>query len=246
MADIARAMSKADAFAELQSLVNDGTILFEDALGPSDENHVNLDGWNPESEERQAGNVAGVILRFGESPAAPDFLDPRNALALVRFCQFLSDEFGATDMFHLGISGDASRQRIDCHGQGRAVDFAGAARRVGDGDDFSLTVLTDWGSANTPLTPGGDWPPGTGSNTSYRLDGQGTFAESFFRNVYDFIAGEWQDRSENADGADTSTSIGEVSFVMHPDHPATAPGTPHGREAHKNHIHMQIGKTGTE
>jgi hypothetical protein len=243
MADPARAMSKADAFAELESLVSDGVIKFE---GESNEDHVNLDGLDPTTGELQAGNVAGVIIRFGNSPAAPDFLDPRNALALVRLCQFLSGNFGATDLFHLGISGDASGQRVDCHGQGRAVDFAGAARNLGDENDFTLTVLNDWGSAKTDLTPNGDWPAGTGGNTSYRLEGQATFAEEFFRGVYEFIAGEWQDRSDQPDGADSPTSIGERSFIMHPDHPATAPGTPHGREAHKNHIHMQIGKTGTE
>ncbi len=41
------------------------------------------------------------------------------------------------------------------------------------------------------------------------------------------------------------SSIGEHSFVMNPDHPTSSPGTPHGREAHNNHLHMQIGVTGT-
>jgi hypothetical protein len=239
----ARAMSKAEAFAELQALVDDGTLLFE---GQSDEHHVNLDGLNPYTGEKEAGNVAGVIVRYGESPSAPDYLDPRNALALVRLCQYVSDEFGVTDLFHLGISGDASGGRTDCHGQGRAVDFAGAARRAGDDGDFHLTVLNDWGTASTVYTPGGHWPVGTGSAVTYRLDGEGTFAETFFRSVYDFIAGQWQDHSADPDGEDVSTSIGEGSFIMNPDHPTSAPGTPNGREAHANHLHMQIGKTGHE
>lgn len=239
----ARALSKSEAFAELQSLVDGGVIKFE---GVSNEEHVNLDGLDPGSGSLAPGNVAGVVIRFGEAAGAPDFLDPRNALALVRLCQFLSDEFGATDLFHLGIGGDASGSRVDCHGQGRAIDFAGAARRVGEDSDFHLTVLNDWGSAHTGFTPDGDWPAATGANVSYRLDGQGSLAETFFRRVYEFIASEWQDRSQDADGEDTPTTIGEASFVMHPDQPATAPGTPHGREAHKNHIHAQIGKTGTE
>lgn len=239
----ARALSKAEAFAELQTLVDEGTLLFE---GYSDEHHVNLDGLNPYTGEKEAGNVAGVVIRYGEAAAAPDHLDPRNALGLVRLCQYLSSEFGVTDLFHLGISGDASGGRTDCHGQGRAVDFAGAARRVGDDTDFQLTVLDDWGTAYTGYTPDGDWPGDTGSAVTYRLGGEGTFAETFFAGVYEFVAGQWQDRSVNPDGEDTPTSIGEGSFVMSPDHPTSAPGTAHGREAHKNHLHMQIGKTGHE
>jgi hypothetical protein len=116
-----------------------------------------------------------------------------------------------------------------------------------EGTEFVLTVNDNWGTISTALTPGGNWPPGTGSNVSYRLDDPATdpFASRFFRDLYRFIASEWQDRSDRPDPAETETTIGERSFIMHPDHPATAPGTTHGREAHKNHIHMQIGVTGT-
>lgn len=256
MPDPARAMTKEDAFAELESLANAGVILFEGEASPTS---VSLDGLDPNTGALQAGNVAGVIVRFGTSPAAPDRLDPRNALALVRFCQFLVDSFGATDLFHLGISGGGVNQdgtpRIDCHGQGRAVDFAGVTMPV-NGTPTKITVLNHWGNVGTGATPGGNWPAGTGSDTHFRLDeadasplgnpdGDAVVAD-FFRRVYDFIAQEWQDRSDNPDPAEASTSIGERSFIMHPDHPATAPGTPHGREAHKDHLHMQIGKTGTE
>lgn len=239
----ARAMSKQEAFDELLQLVDSGVIKLE---GQSDANHVNLDGLDPNTGAAQAGNVAGVIIRFGANATAPDFVDPRNALALVRFCQFLSSQFDVTDLFHLGIGGDASGARTDCHGQGRAVDFAGVARRRGDGSDFELSVLNHWGTVSTALTPGGNWPPGTGAGVSYRLQGQGTLAEDLFRRVYEFIANEWQDRSTGPDPEGPPTSIGMGSFIMHPDHPTSAPGTPHGREAHKNHIHMQIGKTETE
>ncbi|MET0473478.1 MAG: hypothetical protein ABW001_02460 [Mycobacterium sp.] len=221
----ARTLSKGDAFAELQMLVDEGLIAFE---GHSDENHVNLGGLNPVTGAMEAGNVAGVVVRRGEAAAAaPAFLDPRNALALVRLCQYLSNRFGATDLFHVGISGDASGGRVDCHGQGRAVDFTGAARRVGDDTDFHLTVLSDWGSV-TPSTP---------STPSYRLDGAGTLAEAFFRGVYQFAAGQWQDRSQDPDGQDVPTSIGDGGFILTPDHPTTAP---------TNHLHLQIGKSGTE
>ena len=226
----ARTLSKGDAFAELQMLVDEGLIAFE---GHSDENHVNLGGLNPVTGAMEAGNVAGVVVRRGEAAAAPAFLDPRNALALVRLCQYLSNRFGATDLFHVGISGDASGGRVDCHGQGRAVDFTGAARRVGDDTDFHLTVLSDWGSV-TPSTPS---TQSTQSTMGYRLDGAGTLAEAFFRGVYQFAAGQWQDRSQDPDGQDVPTSIGDGGFILTPDHPTTAP---------TNHLHLQIGKSGTE
>jgi len=118
-----------------------------------------------------------------------------------------------------------------------------------DGSEFIRTVFDDWGTARTSLTPDGDWPAGTGSAVSYRLDAPDagdSLARDFFQAMYDFIASEWQDRTKTPDPADTPTVIGEGSFIMHPDHPTSAPGTSHGREAHRNHFHMQIGATGTE
>lgn len=66
-----------------------------------------------------------------------------------------------------------------------------------------------------------------------------------FRAIYAFIATQWQDHTSGPGDPGPASAIGERSFIMHPDHPATAPGTPNGREAHRGHIHMQIGVTGT-
>ena len=257
MSDPARAMGKEDALAELLDLQSSDVIRLEGAVSPD---RVSLDGWG--GEQLAAGNVAGVVIRywasgtvrFGapSSPGAPDRLDPRNALALVRLCQWLSENYNVVELYHLGISGggvDGNGQpRTDCHGQGRAIDFVGVKAIADDGDEWILTVNDDWGTVSTAATPGGDWPAGTGSDTFYRLDDEAAdpFVRDFWRNLYEFIASEWQDRSSGPDGLDTPTAIGERSFIMHPDHPATAPGTAHGREAHRNHLHMQIGTTGTE
>jgi len=259
MSDPARAMSKADAFAELTDMQANKVILLE---GVANEQQVSLDGWDPTTGTAVAGDVNGVVVRYLASGtktsgqpsggSAPDRLDPRNALALVRLCGWLAENYGVTELYHLGISGggvDASgNPRVDCHGQGRAIDFVGVKGTNSDGNDFMLTVFDDWGNVSTAVTPGGDWPAGTGSDVSYRLDDPDAdpFASGFFRDLYAFIASEWQDRSDGPDPAGSPTSIGERSYIMHPDHPSTAPGTPHGREAHKNHVHMQIGVTGTE
>lgn len=267
MGDPARAMSKQDAFTELLDLQSSGVILLE---GAASEQQVSLDGWD--GEQPQDGNVAGVVIRYSDtgrrlgqaddpddpprvqasSPAAPDRLDPRNALALIRLCQWLKDSYGVTELYHLGISGGGVNKdgtpRVDCHGQGRAVDFVGVKAVADDGSEWFLTVSDDWGDVSTAATPGGNWPDDTGANVSYRLDDEDAdpFTRDFFRSLYEFIASEWQDRSQDADGPDIPTAIGESSFIMNPDHPATAPGKANGREAHKSHLHMQIGHTGTE
>ncbi|WP_328400437.1 hypothetical protein [Nocardia sp. NBC_00403] len=261
MSDPARAISKDDAFAELESLATDGLILFEGAASPS---MVSFEGHDPSTGNLMPGNVAGVIIRNGNhnnTPNAPDRLDPRNALAIVRFCQFLSNNFGVTDMVHFGLDGGGfnadGSPRTDCHGQGRACDFAGVTMPVG-GVMRTITVTKHWGTVATSATPGGSWPPGAGGNVHYRLDevdaqplgddpDGNMFIADFFRSVYGFIATEWQDTSDGADPAGVTTTIGDSSFIMHPDHPASHPlPAKNGREAHFNHIHMQIGRTGTE
>jgi hypothetical protein len=246
----------------LDGFVNEDLIRLEPT---SVTGRVSLDGWKPpqgsDPGKPENGNVAGTVVRFWgtahkgtesqiQSGVAPDRLDPRAAVALVLLCQTLNTAWGITELYHAGVSGDFPGGRTDCHGQGRAVDFVGARGEL-LGDEVYFTVFDDWGKVYIPgLTePNGDWPPGTGSNTSYRLldpDAPDTLATQFFQDVYDFAAVNYQDRTDIPENDDNPTTIGKTSrFIMHPDHPATAPGTPHGREAHKAHMHFQIGVTGT-
>lgn len=251
----ARAMSTEAARAELQSLMDSGLILLADSAAMAGK--VDLDGLVPSSGgQKQDGNVAGVVVRYLPSgsknvgspagPNAPDRLDPRNALALVRLCQWLNQTYGVTELYHLGIDGDGSGVRTDCHGQGRAVDFVGV-KGTFNGSEFVLTVNDDWGTVDTPSTPGGVWQPVGTSATHFRLDDAPghEFERDFFRSVYNFIATQWQDHSPNPDGPAEPSAIGTGTFMMNPDHPTSAVGTKNGREAHVNHIHMQIGVTGT-
>jgi len=249
----ARAMSKDHAFAELERLASEDLILFD---GPASPATVGFAGFDPHSGKRQPGNIAGVIIRDGNMPTAPKHLDPRNALALIRFCRFLAANFGVTDMFTIGIGGSGTHSggspRIDCHGQGRAVDFAGVTMPVGD-VSRTITVAAHWSVVETAVTPGGTWPRGTGARVCYRLDEPDAsplgdpdgdlFVADFFRSVYDFGASEWQDGSDSPDPASAISSIGAPSFIMHPDHPDAQPT---GRAAHIDHIHFQIGRSGTE
>ena len=249
----ARQLRPDEALQELTRLRDSGLVLWAPSPTPG---RVDLDGLDPSTGSKQDGNVAGVVVRYLPSgskhvgaPAganAPDRLDPRNAVALVRLCQWLHDFFGCTEMYHLGIDGDGSGQRTDCHGQGRAVDWVGV-RGTRDGLEFTLTVQDDWGTVDTPATPGGVWQPVGTATTHFRLDDAPghEFERDFFRALHAFIAAQWQDRSSGPDPAGDTSEIGQGGFVMNPDHPTSRPGTKNGREAHQNHIHMQIGVTGT-
>lgn len=252
----ARNISIEEANDLLVGLVNEGLILLEPGTVAG---KVNLDGWNPHTEVKENGNVAGVVVRYWptgvkgteaqiQGGAAPDRLDPRNAVAFVLLCQYLNVSWGITELYHAGISGDFPGGRNDCHGQGRAVDFIGA-RGIVDGAEVYFTVYDDWGKVYIPglTTPNGDWSATTGSATDYRLRFEGapeTLATAFFQELYEFIATHWQDLTDGLDASKPSQIGSESRFIMHPDHPKSAPGTSNGREAHKGHIHMQIGPTG--
>ncbi|HEX2705799.1 MAG TPA: hemopexin repeat-containing protein [Candidatus Lustribacter sp.] len=249
----ARALSAADALGELTRWQNEGLITFATS-GMAGK--VDLDGRDPATGAAVAGSVAGVIVRYwgsgtktGGPPSggnAPDRLDPRHAVALVRFCRWLHDTWGVTELYHAGVNGDGSGARVDCHGQGRALDFVGVLGTV-NATEFTLTVFDDWGRVTTPSTPGGSWTPAGTGTTHFRLDDapDRTFERDVFRAIYDFAAGQWQDRSSGPDPAGAPTAIGAASFLMNPDHHTSSPGQPNGREAHQGHLHMQIGVTGT-
>lgn len=245
MSEPARAMSKDHAFAELERLASEDLIRFD---GPGSPALVGFAGFDPHSGRHQPGGLAGVIIRRGNTPVTPKHLDPRNALALVRFCRFLAANFGVTELSALEMDGGGrypdGTPRVDCHGQGRAMDFAGVTMPVGD-VSRRITVASHWGTVETAVTPGGSWPGGT--QMRYRLDEPDAsplgdpdgdlFVADFFRSVYDFAASEWQDCSDSPDPACAISTIGDPSFIRHPDHPDTRS---------VDHIHCQIGKSGTE
>ncbi|MFN8653690.1 MAG: hypothetical protein U0133_17425 [Gemmatimonadales bacterium] len=187
-------------------------------------------------------------------------LDARNVVFLVRLSELMRWQ-NANKIFHIGFVFDAKRQ--DCHGQGRACDFAGAG-----GDGWEVTVAQHWGGQPIVMpidwtSPEGkrytrgqrlpDWPPAPFNKTTFRLDPSNPYldptltpdlARQIFSSAYQHAITE---------GADTSkpvmSSIGVTSdIVFHPDHPTSNPDplAKGGREAHWQHIHMQIGPTQSE
>lgn len=186
-------------------------------------------------------------------------LDARNVVFLTRLAA-LMQYYGATTIYHIGFLFDADRN--DCHGQGRACDFAGAA-----GDGWDVTVAQHW--AGQPVVMPADWTSPEGkrfargaklpdwpahfNQTTYRLESTNPFLDPNLRP--DLARDVFYSAYQHAitDGTDSRggvmTSIGATSsFVIHPDHPTSNPDpkAKNGREAHWQHIHMQVGPTGTE
>lgn len=186
-------------------------------------------------------------------------LDARNVVFLTRLAS-LMQWYGATTIYHIGFLFDPSRN--DCHGQGRACDFAGAA-----GDGWEVTVAQHWsgqpivmpvdwaGPSGKRYTRGSrlpDWPPHF-KQTTFRLDSSNPYldtalnpdlARQVFYSAYQHAITEGTDTRDAV-----MSSIGATSsFVLHPDHPSSNPdpAAKSGREAHWQHIHMQVGPTGPE
>lgn len=252
----ARAMTLDDAWAELCDLHRAGALVLADrapaATGPLPA--------TPKQVRLAPSVIHGVEFRYWDGTKTMrhgmEQIDPRHAVALARLAAWASTNYATTVIYHLGLSG--STDRVDCHGQGRALDFAGV-QGVIDGVAYDWQILRDWGKKSVPneSNPTGPrvkaWPSGR-RDLSYRLIGApdaDASATAFFQALYDFCAGEWQDLDDTASAATTPSTIGTRSFMMNPDHPAsdisaTGKVGSGGREAHQNHLHVQIGKTGTQ
>ncbi len=245
-------MSKADAYAELVRLHNAGALKLNPAPA------AKLPATPPTWVNFATSSMNGVEFKYWTGSAVVrhvlETIDPRHGVALARLADWAKTNYGVTVIYHLGIGGDSTKTRVDCHGQGRALDFAGVQGTGSNGMTFDWQVLRDWGKKTVPdlKNPSGprlaSWPPVSGVIVFREATGPdaGTAYAAFFQALYSFAADEWQDKDDKPSASTTPTAIGDHTFMMNPDHPTSAPGTPHGREAHQNHLHVQIGKTGTE
>lgn len=191
----------------------------------------------------------------------PNRIDPRNLIFLWRLTELLRETHQASTMYHNGFVFDATR--VDCHGQGRAVDFAGI-----EGTGFRVTVQHNWhgqpvtlrnawrdprtGRQHAAGTQLADWPGHGFTDTYFRLDPtqnpnldpslEPDRARRLFSDVYALARQVMTDTSDPT----RPSVIGGASAIMTCDHPTSSPGAPNGREAHFNHMHIQIGPTMTE
>jgi hypothetical protein len=224
----------------MSSKVGDVTLFMINGVGPN--------GLMPETNDQVAGVSSALDLTL---------LDVRNAVGLWRLAQILQNNYFASSLYHIGISGGGGR--TDCHGQGRAIDFGGAA-----GNSGTVTVYNDWGKMqvwdlNDPdtdlatkrrLPAGQNWPPVDGT-LMYRLDplppAGRDLARRVFQDVYNFALQQYADKTETGPQSAPPSTIGGGGYIMNPDYYHSDPlPSPHGREAHIGHIHMQIGGTGTD
>jgi hypothetical protein len=191
-------------------------------------------------------------------------LDPRLVVFLWKLATMLNRGFNVDTIYHIGFHGDGGN---NCHGRGRALDFAGAS-----GTDFDLTVAGNWSSQPVTLQkdyrnpktqktiPKGtvlpDWPTKPFQDVYFRLDvslnphldptKNFDKASDLFQSVYALAAEQCTDTS---DASKSPTEIGpDSSFILHPDYKLSNPDPKgkNGREAHWQHMHMQIGPTGPE
>jgi hypothetical protein len=154
----------------------------------------------------------------------------RLVVLLVRLSQYLNTSKWGVTVIYWGGLGIAGQDPQDRHGKGFALDFHGAMTRRG-----RFEVLRDWW--NRPITlpngkpaPHNQWPLNV--QPYFRLDvDDPTGAGGFFYDVYHFLTGEAADGFNPA----RPTSIGDHSYILHPDHP-----DPNQRYPHRDHIHAEI------
>jgi len=212
---------------------------------PECDGNGNVTWPKPKDKVRLKLNIAGVRF-IPDNPDAAGWtqtreLDLRNVVMVVRFAQYLKDNWGATVIYWGGLGiGGGRTSGPDTHTEGLAMDFHGAVTSAGHFD-----VLRDWGNQRVPAAIGGDkfghWPATT-TKTSYRLAVDpmdfaklvisAAGAPGFFEDVYQYLTTQ-----ARHDSPEPKPRIGEGSGILHPDTPWTWL-----RTGHKNHFHFEVAK----
>jgi hypothetical protein len=152
------------------------------------------------------------------------------AVLLCRLATNLKSDWDATRIVWGGVGNSSNKAGKNCHDWGTCIDFYGAYTTDGNFDvrkQWSLSKIYD-----DDKVIKNRWAPN--DVTRFRLKPT-TPEYSFFFYVYAFATRECSDGNGT-----TPTNIGDVSNIIHPDYPVE-----HLREGHADHMHMQIGGTGS-
>lgn len=179
---------------------------------------------------------------------------PEFAIFLLRFARWLSEQCSVVKIVWGGIGSGSGKNAVDCHSDGRCIDFYGAQTAGGQ----SFDVDRDWWQKSVTLKTepkphalvGTDrW--GNDRKTYYRLalpvqPLHHFWAGWFFGMVYEFAMKESTVSSADI-GVDAFRRGDEVKAgaIFHPDHPI--PGSfgvrgIAGRRTHFQHMHFGLGK----
>lgn len=214
----ARALSVDQAIAQMNAYANAGLV---DIVTPAP------DSSDPGGSRMTIGaRIGGIQHSYLETSGITsrktiDNLDPRFGVLLVRLDAMLENR-GVTEVLDLGITHGSSNPD-DVHNQGRAIDVGGLRGSDRSGP-FDLRIFRDWGQR-----------PDLGVGV-YRLSASDPGFD-LFASIYALGTQEGADRSTHPEWT-PPTQIGESSYLITPDHPNADL-----RSAHKNHIHLQLGRT---
>lgn len=178
---------------------------------------------------------------------------PEFAVMLYRMAVWLSEECDVTKIVWGGIGAGSGKNAIDCHTDGRCIDFYAAETAGGRYFD----VLENW--YRLPVTlkgqpkfhdKAGDDHWGDDKKTYYRLatSVQPLFFWPgwFFGKVYEFAMKE--STVSNSDISADAFQRGEplkAGAIFHPDHPVAGTWGPNaipGRRNHLQHMHFGVGR----
>lgn len=191
-------------------------------------------------------------------------IQPRNAVGFYRLAKFLGrdSEWGVTTILHISVLSPGR------HSRGHCLDFSGVIGKVKagpfTGNTLDLHVQIDWGAKPTPAVdnqgnvvsgkpPQFDYPRGQNfPKLPYRLakvTGADPMARDFFQQLYRWLSQEYPVSSSQRPGTFGPPSSpppahpGAIKgLTIHPDYPDvnTPPDGKDGREAHNNHIHVEM------